>query len=97
MTAFWVVAGAVVSHILLDAATSGGLGVAVLWPFSEARFFLPWRPIRVSPLSPSAFFSGRGVTVLISEFLWVWLPCLTAAVFFRLARAGGTHAARQGR
>ena len=50
-TAFVVCAGAALSHILLDAMTDGGLGVAAFWPFSEARYFLPWRPIAVSPLA----------------------------------------------
>ena len=27
----------------------GGLGVAFFSPFSNARYFLPWRPIRVAP------------------------------------------------
>lgn len=86
LTAFLVTAGAVASHILLDAMTNGGPGVAVFWPFNETRFFLPWRPIRVSPLSLRVFFSGRGLAVLHSEALWVWLPCLIAAVTLRAGR-----------
>lgn len=66
------------SHSLLDAATDGGLGVAWLWPWTEQRFFLPWRPIEVSPFV-SGFFSQRGLDVLASEARWVWLPCLTLA------------------
>jgi inner membrane protein len=77
---------AVASHILLDALTSGGLGVAALWPFSNERFFFPWRPIRVSPFSPRAFLSARGVAVIVSELLWVWLPCFLAAFIFRLRK-----------
>ncbi|MDR1463017.1 MAG: metal-dependent hydrolase [Azoarcus sp.] len=79
-----LVFAAIASHIALDAATSGGLGVAAFWPFSDERYFLPWRPIRVSPLNPRIFFSGRGLVVLQSEFLWVWLPCLTFAAATRL-------------
>ncbi|MDR3214244.1 MAG: metal-dependent hydrolase [Azoarcus sp.] len=85
--AFALIFAAVASHIALDAATSGGLGVAAFWPFSEARYFFPWRPIRVSPLSLHAFVSGRGLDVLRSELLWVWLPCLTLALAVRLRRA----------
>ncbi|MDR2031318.1 MAG: metal-dependent hydrolase [Azoarcus sp.] len=81
--AFGLMFAAVASHIALDAATSGGLGVAAFWPFSEARFFFPWRPIQVSPLSLRVFFSGRGLEVLRSECLWVWLPCLTLALATR--------------
>jgi len=66
---------AIASHGLLDAATDGGLGVALLAPFHDGRFFFPFRPIAVSPLHPAAFFSARGLAVLESELLWVWLPC----------------------
>ncbi|MDR1661124.1 MAG: metal-dependent hydrolase [Azoarcus sp.] len=81
--AFVLVFAAVASHIALDAATSGGLGVAAFWPFSGERYFFPWRPIRVSPLSLRAFMGGRGLSVLLSELLWVWLPCLTLAIAAR--------------
>ncbi len=62
------------SHGLLDAMTSGGLGPALLWPWSEARSFAPMRPIRVSPIG-AGFFSMRGVETLISEAKWVMMPC----------------------
>src|SRR5262245_5943368 len=48
---------AIGSHGVLDAATDGGLGVALLAPFDERRFFWPFRPIAVSPLGDAAFFS----------------------------------------
>jgi inner membrane protein len=66
---------AIASHGLLDAATDGGLGVALLAPFDDERFFFPFRPIAVSPLGISAFLSARGLGVLESELLFVWLPC----------------------
>ena len=66
---------ATASHGLLDAFTDGGLGVALLSPFDERRFFAPFRPIAVSPLGVGAFLSARGVAVLESELLWIWLPC----------------------
>ncbi|HFK2946954.1 TPA: metal-dependent hydrolase [Stenotrophomonas maltophilia] len=71
------------SHPLLDAMTSGGLGVALAWPWSEQRFFAPWRPIRVSPFAPQ-FFSARSVATLLSELRWVWLPLATAVVAWKL-------------
>jgi inner membrane protein len=86
LIAFGVVSLVVVSHIALDAMTSGGLGVAAFWPWDETRYFLPWRPIRVSPFSPRAFLSERGMAVLRSEFLWVWLPCATGACALWLVR-----------
>ncbi|KRG64103.1 membrane protein [Stenotrophomonas humi] len=61
------------SHPLLDAFTSGGLGVALWWPWSDSRLFAPWRPIRVSPFANN-FFSARGLQTVLSELRWVWLP-----------------------
>lgn len=63
------------SHGLLDALTDGGLGVAFFAPFDDRRYFFPWRPIEVSPIG-AGFFSRRGLVVLASEFVWVWLPSL---------------------
>lgn len=48
------------SHGLLDAMTTGGMGVGFFIPFAADRYFLPLRPIRVSPLSVKGFFTGRG-------------------------------------
>ena len=66
---------AMASHGLLDACTNGGLGVALLSPFDRTRWFFPFRPIEVSPLGPRAFLSGRGLTILANELVWVGLPC----------------------
>jgi len=63
----------VASHALLDALTDGGRGVALLSPFSNERFFFPWRPIAVSPIGVR-FFSPRGVRVIVSELWWIGLP-----------------------
>ena len=88
VTAFMVISLAVLSHIALDAMTSGGLGVAAFWPWDKTRYFLPWRPISVSPFSPSAFLSAHGAAVLMSELRWVWLPCLAGAFLLWLAKRG---------
>jgi inner membrane protein len=77
------------SHGILDAMTSGGLGVAFFAPFDNTRYFFAWRPIRVSPISVSAFFSERGIQVLRSELQWVWLPAASVAVFLILLRRSG--------
>jgi inner membrane protein len=63
-----------VSHPLLDMLTNGGLGVALFSPFSNERYFFPWHPIQVSPIGVAPFFSTRGMRVILSEMLWVWLP-----------------------
>lgn len=62
------------SHALLDALTSGGLGVAFFAPFTNERYFFPFRPIRVSPLGIEPFFRARGLAVLWSEIKWIWIP-----------------------
>src|ERR1051325_5699537 len=43
------------SHGLLDSLTDGGLGAALLWPFSLTRFFAPWQPIPVAPIGADFF------------------------------------------
>jgi inner membrane protein len=70
---------ATASHGVLDALTNGGLGVAFFAPLDNARYFFPFTPIQVSPISVRAFFSERGVRVLTSELLWVWLPSVLVA------------------
>lgn len=67
---------ATASHGLLDALTTGGLGVAFFSPWHPERYFFPFRPIKVSPLSIRAFLGVKGLRVLASEAIWVGLPCL---------------------
>jgi inner membrane protein len=86
-TSFWVVFASCASHGLLDALTSGGLGVAFWSPFSNERYFFPWRPIAVSPLGVSRFLGERGLRVLLSEIVWIWIPCLVAGLAVRWGRA----------
>ncbi|KQV44731.1 metal-dependent hydrolase [Duganella sp. Root336D2] len=71
---------ACVSHPLLDMLTTGGLGAAIWWPFSDQRHFFPVQFIRVSPLTMGRFLGPAGLTVIKSELLWVWLPCLSLIV-----------------
>jgi inner membrane protein len=73
-TAFAFLFLCVLSHPLLDMATSGGPGIALGWPFTDARLFFPWRPIAVSPLDADRFFGPRGLAVLASEARWLWAP-----------------------
>jgi inner membrane protein len=74
--AFWFLFLAAASHGILDAFTNGGLGIAFLWPLTPERFFAPIQVIQVSPIGISRFLSPRGVSVLISEMIWVWIPCV---------------------
>ena len=72
------------SHGVLDAMTNGGLGVAFFAPFSNTRYFLPWRPIEVSPIGLDFFFTRRALAVIVSEIKWIWIPSalVLAIVFF---------------
>ena len=62
------------SHGVLDAMTNGGYGIGFFSPFDKTRYFLPWRPLVVSPIGVHGFFSRWGWDVMKSEFLWIWLP-----------------------
>ncbi len=64
------------SHGILDAFTNGGLGIAVLSPFENTRYFAPWTPIQVSPIGLKSFFSYWGYRVLICEIKLIWAPAL---------------------
>ena len=73
------------SHPLLDMLTNGGSGVALLAPFSNERYFFPWRPIEVSPIG-IRFFSDRGFDVILSEIIWVWLPAIMFLIAVKIIR-----------
>ena len=62
------------SHGVLDAMTTGGLGVAFFSPFDPTRYFFDFRPIQVSPIGIERFFSVWGLEVLLSELKWIWVP-----------------------
>lgn len=85
---------ATASHGILDAFTTGGLGIAFLWPWSTDRYFAPVQVIEVAPIGLSRFLSPRGAAVLWSELLWVWAPlmamALGTALFRRRALAART-------
>ncbi len=74
------------SHGVLDAMTNGGLGVAFFSPFNTTRYFFPVRPVVVSPIGVSEFFSAYGVRILASEAIWIWLPSGVALLTLRVAQ-----------
>jgi inner membrane protein len=80
------------SHSILDALTDGGLGVGFFAPFSNRRYFFPYRPIKVSPIGVSGFFSRRGAGVMLSELRWVWLPSLVFYGMGQLIKRAGASA-----
>ena len=75
------------SHGVLDAMTTGGLGVEFLWPMDPQRFFLPWRFIPVAPLG-ARMLSPRGLSVLLAEAV-LFLPAWAYA-FWPRSRAPAT-------
>jgi inner membrane protein len=70
-----------ISHGILDAITTGGRGVGFFIPFDNTRYFLPFKVIKVSPLSPGDFFSEWGLQVMLSELKYIFLPCLVVLIF----------------
>jgi inner membrane protein len=74
------------SHAVLDAMTNGGVGVALYWPFSLDRIFLPFRPIQVSPIGVGSFFTEKGVKIILSELVWVLIPALALGSLGALLR-----------
>lgn len=79
------------SHGVLDAMTTGGYGIGFFIPFDNTRYFLPWRPLRVSPIGVYGFFSRWGWDVIKSEFLWVWTPLLLFLAATALFRRHAAH------
>lgn len=80
---FLFVGGAMASHGLTDMLTDGGHGIAIFWPFSDQRFFWPFRPIEVSPIGLTRFLGPRGLDVLMSELVWLVLPTLIMVLALR--------------
>jgi inner membrane protein len=68
-------------HGFFDAMTDGGMGVAFFAPFSNNRYFLPWRPIPVAPLSLGGLLTQRGLHVVRYELALFWPFALGALVW----------------
>ncbi|MBL7774773.1 MAG: metal-dependent hydrolase [Saprospiraceae bacterium] len=83
--ACWLVL-ATASHPLLDMLTTGGMGCALWWPFSEERLFFPVRVIRVSPLEIRSFISQMGLRILLNEAFWIGAPSVLLVLFSQLFR-----------
>ncbi|PCJ59010.1 MAG: hypothetical protein COA79_11670 [Planctomycetota bacterium] len=64
------------SHGVLDAFTNGGLGVGFFSPFENSRYFFSWQPMEASPINAIHFMSNHGLRVMVSEFVFVWLPMM---------------------
>ncbi len=86
LTGFFFVITA--SHGILDACTNGGLGIALLSPFDDTRYFMPFTPIQVAPIGiANMFIDWRwGLSVIISEAKYVWLPISLIALYIQYAK-----------
>jgi inner membrane protein len=69
---------AVASHGLMDSMTYRTRGIPFLWPFTEHRFQLPWRPIPPAPFGEH-FISRRGFDVMCIEMIY-FLPLTLGAL-----------------
>jgi inner membrane protein len=79
---FGLLFAAIASHGILDAFTDGGLGVGFLIPFSNERFFAPWRPLPVSPIG----VDRSVLPIVAAEMVYLWVPALAFACGALLAR-----------
>ena len=80
---------ATASHGLLDALTDGGRGVGLWIPFSNERFFAPFRPILTSSLDPSHAFGARGLRVLANVACYIAIPTVAGILLVVLLRMLG--------
>ncbi|OGF64381.1 MAG: hypothetical protein A2Y62_00790 [Candidatus Fischerbacteria bacterium RBG_13_37_8] len=81
---FFSILGA--SHSITDAFTSGGYGIALLSPFDTTRYFFPFTPIEVAPISIRKFLSCQGIRVMASEIICIWLPIFIFGFWPRIAK-----------
>jgi len=77
---------ATLSHGLLDACTSGRVGVAFFYPFSTSRWGCYWQPFQDAPLP---FWSGLQLPflgALLGELIWIGVPGLLLVMGTRMVR-----------
>ncbi len=77
---------AALSHGLLDACTSGRVGVAFFYPFSTTRWGCYWQPFQDAPLP---FWPGLQLPflgALLGEVLWIGVPAFLLVAGLPLLR-----------
>ena len=73
--AFLFLAFCTLSHGILDSFTEGGLGVTFFWPIINHRYYAFVQPImNINVSFHSLYATKNGLPILISEFIWVWIP-----------------------
>ncbi|MBU2939917.1 metal-dependent hydrolase [Lacinutrix sp. C3R15] len=75
-----------ISHGVLDGMTTGGKGVGFFIPFQNSRYFFPWQVIKVSPIGIKQFFSEWGMQVIISELIYIAIPCSIILITLSIAK-----------
>jgi len=76
------------SHVALDACSAGGLGVALFAPFSNRRYFLPWRFLDPVTIGINQMLSARWLAVITGELrilAWPMAGIFLAILGTRLA------------
>jgi inner membrane protein len=87
---WWVMAiyfsAVMASHGILDLFTNGGMGIGILSPFDDTRYFSPWRPVQVC-LIGTQFFHPWNLRAFRSELLWIWVPLIAVVAGVEWYRA----------
>lgn len=65
---------AAASHGVLDAFTTGEVGVALFAPISDARISSPWKLLPSCPVGLSEYLGAWGLFTLANELLYLLLP-----------------------
>lgn len=69
-----VLFGATASHGLLDALTTGEVGVALFAPLTDARVWSPWKLLPSCPVGMSEYLGPWGLFTLANELFYVLIP-----------------------
>ncbi len=85
VAAFFFFAAAL--HPLLDATTTGDVGVALFAPFENGRHLLPWKLLPGCPLGIPEYFGFWGVLTFANELLYVVIPAALLATWIAARRA----------
>jgi hypothetical protein len=92
--AWWLVLAflfaAAASHGLLDAVTTGDVGVALFAPLENGRHFLPVKLIASCPVGLNEYFGYWGLMTLANEVLYVVIPLALVVALVRARKRGRT-------
>ena len=92
VTAF--LCGCAVSHPLLDWVTAGDTPVALLAPFSGARFASPLKLFPTCPLGLDEYFTSWGMLTFANELLYVVIPAAIVVALLDSRKENGPTPSR---